>query len=293
MILFKIFQVLELTLNAFPYRARRTFFIALANFAYLVDKKHRKIVDINLDIAFKDTLTKKHRKDISKYCYKNIVLNLFQVMNKKNMKKEEISNLVTFENERIIEDAKKSDRPIIMITAHYGNWEIMNVGLAKLFEKTNVVYKKLNNPYFDRYLCDSREKFNTNMIEKRGALRALSSALKSKEPLSLLIDQNTSPKDGVEINFFDKIARQSAAPAQLARKYNAIIIPVFVTTNDEENYIMSFQDPIEVEHSHDAQKDILDATQKQADIIAAQIIKEPKFWFWCHRRWRTGNEELY
>jgi KDO2-lipid IV(A) lauroyltransferase len=214
-------------------------------------------------------------------------------MNKKNMNKEVISNLISFENESVIEDAKKSNRPIIMITAHYGNWEIMNVGLAKLFEKTNVVYKKLNNPHFDKYLCETRERFHTNMIEKRGALRALSSALKNHEPLSLLVDQNTSPKDGIEIEFFNKVARQSAAPAQLARKYNALIIPVFVTTDDEENYLMSFKEPIEVAHSEDAQKDILDATQKQADVIASQIKKEPKFWFWCHRRWRTGNEKLY
>jgi KDO2-lipid IV(A) lauroyltransferase len=131
------------------------------------------------------------------------------------------------------------------------------------------------------------------MIEKRGALRGITKAMKNKESLWLLIDQNTSVRDGIVVNFFNKDARASATAAQIARKYNAAIIPVFITSEDEKKYTVSFKELIEVEKTEDAKADILKATQAQSDAIESQIKQEPKFWFWCHKRWKTEDPEIY
>jgi len=79
----------------------------------------------------------------------------------------------------------------------------------------------------------------------------------------------------------------------LARKYNGIIIPVLMDTQDSQNYTVVVCDAIEVEHSDNGEDDILKATQKQSDVVEKMIREKPKLWFWCHRRWKTEHPEIY
>lgn len=90
-----------------------------------------------------------------------------------------------------------------------------------------------------------------------------------------------------------KSIRQTSTPAYLARKFNAAIIPVTIRTDDEENYTLMLFDEIPVEKTEDEQADIQKATQLQADWLTSLITKEPKFWFWLHRRWKNDHPEIY
>ena len=87
------------------------------------------------------------------------------------------------------------------------------------------------------------------------------------------------------VDFMGKSIRQTSTPAFLARKFNAAIIPVTMRTDDEENYTLMVFDEIKVQKTDDTEQDIQNATQLQADWLTSLITKEPKFWFWLHRRW--------
>jgi len=95
------------------------------------------------------------------------------------------------------------------------------------------------------------------------------------------------------VKFFGKDARQTAAPAFLARKYDALVIPLFMTDAESDKKVVTFYEPIEVDHTDDAVADILKATQAQADLLERVIKEDPKQWFWCHRRWKTEHPEIY
>jgi len=289
--LFNLFRVFNAFLSLFPASFRKQFFFSLARLAYIIDKKHRKVIGTNLDIA--GIKEKIQRKKIALYCYKNLLLNLFQTIRNTQISADEANMDIELVNTKVVEEANAQNRPIIFVTAHYGNWEMLGMALVKSVEKINIVYKKLNNDYFDQYLHNTRASNGVTMIEKRGALRGITKAMKNKESLWLLIDQNTSVRDGIVVNFFNKDARASATAAQIARKYNAAIIPVFITSEDEKKYTVSFKALIEVEKTDDAKEDILKATQAQSDAIESQIKEEPKFWFWCHKRWKTEDPEIY
>ena len=232
-------------------------------------------------------------EEIARYCYSNLALTLLQVMEDHDQPVDAIRPKVTIENESIVETAKKEGRPIIFVTAHYGNWELGGAALGSMVTPNSAVYKSLNNHYFDQYLRDARTRFNLSMVEKRGAVKQLAMALKSGKAISLLTDQNTSKRDGIIVKFFGHNTRVTAAPSFLARKYNAIIIPLYIRTDDDRNYKVTFYEAIEVNRSDDADADILEATQKQADLLESVIREEPKFWFWCHRRWKTEHPEIY
>jgi KDO2-lipid IV(A) lauroyltransferase len=86
---------------------------------------------------------------------------------------------------------------------------------------------------------------------------------------------------------------QTSAPAFLARKFNAAVIPVFIHTDDEKHYTVRFEPEVPVEQTEDAAADIQKATQLQSDVMEKVVREEPKFWFWCHRRWKTKHPEIY
>jgi KDO2-lipid IV(A) lauroyltransferase len=292
MIGYYFFLVIERILMLLPGVVRRSLFAALAWVAYHVDRKHRRVIGQNLDFALPG-LDASQKDQISRYCYKNLLRALLQVMENQYNRREELEKIVRFEGLDIVEQAKKSGRPIIFVTAHYGNWELGGAALGSLIMPVTVVHKALNNAYFDDYLHRARSRFDLSMVEKRGAVKQLAKVLKAKGSISLLTDQNTNEKDGIVVNFFGRDARQTAAPAFLARKYDALIIPLYIETDDDVTHKVTFYDAIEVSKTEHAEADILEATQKQADLLEKIIRKKPKFWFWCHRRWKTEHPEIY
>lgn len=293
MISFTLFRLFAFVLMLLPRAWRRNLFCALADTAYRFDQKHRRVIRANLDFAFDKSLSDEEVKDIGRYCYRNLALALLQVLENHRMSKKELGSKVSFMHEHYVDEAKESGRPIIFITAHFGNWEIGGPALGSQVIPNSAVHKALNNEHFSRYLKEARARFDLNMVEKHGAVKHLSKALKKGEAISMLIDQNTNRRDGIVINFFGKTARQTPAPAQLARKYNAVVIPLLIRTEDHENHTITFYKPIEVANSGDSAKDVLEATQKMADWLEGEIRKEPKFWFWVHRRWKAEHPEIY
>ncbi|MEA3373010.1 MAG: lipid A biosynthesis lauroyl acyltransferase [Campylobacterota bacterium] len=293
MIGYYLFLVFEKIVMILPRFMRKALFIGLANFAYLIDKKHRRVILQNLHFAMGQSCTAQEEEQISRYCYHNLLLNLLQIIENRTISKEEIGNRVTIENLAIVDAAKATGRPIIFTTAHFGNWELGGATISTQIMPIHVAHKALKNPYFEQYLHQARSRLDMNLVEKRGAVKQLAKALKAGEAISLLTDQNTSERDGIIVNFFGKTARQTAAPAFLARKYDALILPVYISTEDEEHYTLRFYEAIEVSKTDDAKADILEATQKQANLLELVIAENPKFWFWCHRRWKTEHPEIY
>lgn len=293
MILYYFFRTIEFLLMLLPYGARKAFFTALAALAYALDKKHRRVVRQNLDFAYDGAMTDAEAEKIARYCYRNLMLNFLQVIENRRITRQRQSEIVTFENREIFDRAKASGRPIILLSGHFGNWELGATAFASLVMPTVSIHKKLNNPYFDRYLLESRSRLGMRMIEKSGAVKHLTRALKNKEAVSLMIDQNINPKESIIVDFFGKEVTQTSAPAFLARKFNAAILPVFIHTEDERHYTIRFEEEIPVAKSEEVDADVAASTQLQSDLVEKIVRDEPKYWFWCHRRWKSKHPEIY
>jgi Kdo2-lipid IVA lauroyltransferase/acyltransferase len=291
--LYYVFKGLEFILMLLPFAVRKLFFTALASMAYAIDRKHRDVIRRNLEIAYgKDVDEAKVRK-VARYCYRNLMLNFLQVLENQRMTKARQAELVRFENRDVVDRARAAGRPVIFISGHFGNWELGATSIALQIMPTVSIHKQLNNPYFDRYLLASRSRLGMHMTEKHGAVKHLARALKKGEAVSLMIDQNINIKDGMYVDFFGQKATQTTAPAFLARKYNAAVIPVFIHTQDEKRHVVRFEDELVVPKTENAEEDIRIATQQQSDVVERIIKAEPEFWFWCHRRWKDGRPGIY
>ncbi len=265
----------------------------LAWLIYLFDKKHRKIIKTNLDFAYGKSMDETEKERITKKCYKNLVYFLADFIENQGITKEKLAKKITFENEEILKNALKNGEKIILITAHYGNWELIALSMGAFFGKLTGVGRVLENDHLDNILKKNREQFNIEMLKKNGAMKGMIQALKNGRILGLLVDQNTAEKEGVLIDFFGKKARQSHSTALLARKFDAVIVPAFITTNDYKNYKITFYDKITPIKSNDIDKDIKKLTQKQSDAIEKAIRKKPDEWFWFHKKWKNQYEEIY
>lgn len=289
--LYRFFLLFDTLLMKLPHRWRKKIFTALASFAHLLAFSRNRIIQANLDFAYGDELTPIEKKEIEHYCYRNLALNLLQVMENRHNTAEDLANQVTFENREMVDAYLSQNRPIIFISAHHGNWEIGAAALAALFTPTTSIYKGLKNEAFNPYLAEARTRHRLDLVEKTGAIKHLTRALKNNQSISLMIDQTSTKKYGVQVNFFGHLTYHNYIAAQLSRKYNTPIIALYIYTDDEENYTIRFEEPIEV--TGDDEQSIVDATQAQVNTLEKVIRDNPKFWFWCHKRWKTEFKEIY
>jgi KDO2-lipid IV(A) lauroyltransferase len=293
MILYYFFRGIEFLLMLLPFSLRKAFFVFLASLAYTIDRRYRAVVRRNLEIAYEGAIGEKEAETITRYCYRNLMLNFLQVLENRRMTAARQSRLVRFENRDVVEKARRDGRPVIFVSGHFGNWELGATAIASQIMPTVSIHKQLNNLWFDRYLLESRSRLNMHMTEKHGAVKRLTRALKKGEAISLMIDQNIRPRESIVVDFFGEQVTQTSAPAFLARKYNAAVIPVFIHTEDEEHYTVRFEEEVPVPNTDNAEEDIRIATQRQSDVMERIVRAEPKFWFWCHRRWKGANPGIY
>lgn len=285
--------IIENTLMLLPHRTRKAFFTFLAFIGYKTSKKYRRVVRQNLNYAFDNSMSEEEIDKITRYSFKNLFYNFLHLMEMRHLSREEIGSRITVVNKEEIERIHKEGRAVIYATPHYCAWELGAAGLALHVETIAPVYKKLKNSIYEKWLLDARARFGNTNLEKTNVVKPLIRLIKQGKASGILIDTNINEREGVMVEFMGKPLRMTSTPAYLARKFNAAIVPIHIRTDDKENYTIIIHNEIKVEKTDDVESDIQKATQLQANWLTSIIKKEPKFWFWLHRRWKNDKPEIY
>lgn len=288
---FRLFLLLERLLMTLPRSWRKAFFLFLAWLAHRLAPSRNRVIAQNLAFAFGGTLPEAETERIERYCYRNLLLNFLQVMENRRNRIEDFHKAVCFENREAVDALLAQGRSIVFISAHFGNWELGATALSKLIVPTTSIYKSFDRPEFNPYLLEARTRHGMEMIEKEGALKHLARTLKNGGCVSLMIDQASNARHGVAVDFFGHATYHSSTPASLSSKYKAPIVPLYILTEDDEHYTIRFEDPIEV--AGDDPETIVRATQMLVTTLERIIRAHPKFWFWCHKRWKGEFSEIY
>ncbi|MBD3792764.1 MAG: lipid A biosynthesis acyltransferase [Campylobacterales bacterium] len=290
--LYKIFALLAKLL---PKLVMDGILRGLSWFVYTVDGKHRHIIDANLKLAFGEHLTQAQRDRIGQHTFYNLLQNIIGFMGRNGYSKEKLLEKITFKNASIVENAIINNQKIIFITGHYSNWEMLPPLLTAKFGMTLVgIGRKLDSKVMDKVLIANREKYNVEMLYRKGAIKGGMKALKEGKALGLLVDQHLGAKQGgIEVTFFGHSVLHSPAASVLARSMDAVIIPVFISTENYDHYTVTFYDPILPIKTDNKEGDIVQMTQAQADIMEQVIRNKPDEWFWVHKRWKGCYLEIY
>lgn len=293
MIKYLLVLIFQKILLLFSHKNRIKFFTFVSKIVCNKLRRKTVVVTKNLKHVYGE-LPQAQIQDIQKSCYKYASLNVLTLLEAGSYNKDDVLQRTKFHNREYMDELLKANKPIIIVTAHYGNIELLGYLIGKAISSMVQVQRKLDNdPKLTEFMQTQRESYGMKIVERSGAVRSLVKALKNKQVISLVVDQHVNPSVGSLIKFLGKDAYQTNTPAFLARKFDAAILPVFMHYRDDFHYEILFKEPIYVDKTDDEQSDILKATQKQADVISEVINNDPTQWFWCHKRFKIKGKRIY
>ena len=195
---------------------------------------------------------------------------------------EELSKNIIVENQSILEQIKKNGKPVIFISGHFNNFELMAMHIEKSGIDLAAIYRPLNN----KYLNPTMEKIRKNYICKKQIKKGLSGTkeilryFKDGTSVALMIDQRVS--EGIKCNFFNNLAFTTTIPAQFVKKFQAKIVPVYIERKEGHQFKIKFYDFLEFSK----EQSIESITIKLNEILEKMIVKNPDQWIWSHNRWK-------
>ena len=244
--------------------------------------RSNKIIISNLTKAF-PKLSLQEKKNLSKKMWFNYGRILAEYMYIKYFReKEKFSNLITIENQNILEKIKKESKPVIFISGHFNNFELMAMQIDKAGIDLTTIYRPLNNIFLNPLMERIRKKYICKKQIKKGiaGTKELLQNFKNGSSIALMIDQRVT--EGIMCDFFGQKARTTTIPAQFVKKFNAKIVPVYIQRFDNNKFKLEFDGIIDFKSD-----ETLDAiTLKLNKILEEMILKNPDQWIWTHNRWK-------
>jgi KDO2-lipid IV(A) lauroyltransferase len=272
-----LFIFLEKLYKILPKKAYSLLKKILAYIFYLAATSRRKIVYKNIEI-----MTGKKDKKTAKKAFLHFMDNLFEFFDNLNLTKEELKKKVVFENVELVEQYLKKG-PVVFVTAHYGNWEIMPVAVGAFLTDVDVVARKLDCKKLNDIIEKSRKRFGVNVYDKRGGLKGLISSLKKNRSVGILVDQYPGDKKGIVTEFFGHQVRHTEVAAVLSKKFNLPIIVSYVEKNKDGVYVIKFTDAFYTD-------DIQESINRQAKATEMFIKRDISKWYLFHRRFRPWEK---
>ncbi len=289
-----LYKTFGLLLALLPRKATIKLMRGLAWFAYTVSKKHRHIMHNNLDLAFDNKLSNEEKKRIGIDAFINLIDTTFGIIYRDKMDKKKVIENVTFENEEIIKTYQRENKLFILVTGHYGNWELLSQSIAIKFDLTLVgVGRELDSKVMDNILIKNRERFNVEMVYKKGAMKGCIRAINKKKIVGILTDQHLPLGQSINVDFFDHKVTHTPLASILSRKFAIDLIPAYISTDDYENYKVTIHPPIKSLKTENQEEDLKSMTEAQAKVLEEVIRNNPNQWFWQHKRWKEFYKERY
>jgi len=257
---------------------------------YRLDKKRRNLTIANLTMAFPEknpeeivVLSKEVYTELSKTISEILLMFTGQFDVDKAIKnideaKEKLQNI-----------AQNSPNGVIIVTAHFSNWELAAHFLAKHGLPMLAIGREGNNKLIDQKITiPFRNKYGNRATSKDNAMLAMAKTLKKGDAVGLLIDQKAGQLNSVKVDFFGTLAETTLSVAMLKLKFNPLVVPIFIARDSDGLYEMIINTPIDyvADEIEGKEKKLEAMTLKYNQAIEEIIKKYPTQWFWMHNRWR-------
>ena len=236
----------------------------------------------NLSIAFPN-LSENEKKEIIKKMWANYGKIFSEYMFIKKFRKNlEFSNKIQVENQEEIEKIKHLGKPVIFISGHFNNFELMAMHIEKSEIDLAAIYRPLNNNFLNPIMEHIRKKYICKKQIKKGisGTKEILKEFKNGTSIALMIDQRVS--EGVECNLFGKKALTTTIPAQFIKKFNAPVVPIYIERLENESFKLKILKKIEFSE----EISIFEITKKLNEVLEKMIKSSPDQWIWTHNRWK-------
>ena len=189
---------------------------------------------------------------------------------------------IFIENKEELERIKKNSKPVIFISGHFDNFELMAMCIEKSGIDLAAIYRPLNNNFLNPIMENIRRKYICKKQIKKGisGTKSLLKHFKNGSSVALMIDQRVS--EGIKCNFFNNLASTTTIPAQFAKKFDSEIVPIYIERTKDNSFKIKIYNALNF--NKDDSIEII--TLKLNKVLEKMIITNPEQWIWTHNRWK-------
>ena len=197
-------------------------------------------------------------------------------------KNNQLSKHISIEGKEYLEKIKKNKQRVVFISGHFNNFELMAMQIEKAQIDCAAIYRPLNNPYLNKIMekIRIRDICKKQIKKGRSGTREIIKFLKEGTSIALMVDQRV--REGEKVSFFNHLATTTTIPAQLIKKYNCDLVPIYIERKNNINFKMYVSKPIKISKN----KSSTEITLFINKILEKMILKNVDQWIWTHDRWK-------
>jgi len=243
--------------------------------------RSKQTIEQNISFAFQES-DKEFKKDIINNMWKSYGKILAEYVFMKYFRKINSEKFLKIKGQQILEEIKHLKEPVIFVSGHFDNFELMAMHIEKSGVDLAAIYRPLNNNFLSPLMENIRKKYICRKQIKKGisGTREILKHFTSGTSIALMIDQRVS--EGIKSLLFRNEALTTTIPAQFVKKFNCKIVPIYIERENNENFMLEIMQPI----SFDNGETIENITLKLNQLLEKMIIKNPYQWTWSHNRWK-------
>ena len=243
--------------------------------------RSKKKILSNISKAFPE-IEEKNTELIVKKMWENYGRILSEYMFIKNFRNSKYKKFLTIEGQEILNELKDSKEPVVFISGHFNNFELMAMQIEKSGINLAAIYRPLNNIFLNKIMEKIRTKYICQKQIKKGGsgTRELLESFKNNYSIAIMIDQRVS--ESIKVDFFNQKASTTTIPAQLFKKFGSKIVPIYIERINGVYFKMTVSRPIILEK----ESTIEEITLKLNKWLEKMILINPDQWIWSHDRWK-------
>ena len=243
--------------------------------------RSKKVIEKNISFAFSNN-SKEFKKNIIDKMWKSYGKILAEYAFIKYFREQEPEKFLEIKGQEILEEIKFSKEPVIFISGHFDNFELMAMHIEKSGVDLAAIYRPLNNNFLNPVMENIRKKYICRKQIKKGisGTKEILKHFKSGTSIALMIDQRVT--EGMKSLFFKNYAFTTTIPAQFIKKFNCRIVPIYIERKKNENFMLEIMKPI----NFDNNKTTENITLKLNQLLENMIVRNPHQWIWSHNRWK-------
>ena len=201
----------------------------------------------------------------------------------KKFRNNKLNKYISIDGLEHLENLKNNNKKAVFISGHFNNFELMAMQIEKAGIELAAIYRPLNNIFLNKTMEKIRkENICKNQIKKgRAGTREIIKNLIEGKSIALMIDQRV--REGEKVRFFNNLATTTTIPAQLIKKYNCELIPIYIERKKSNYFKIYISKPIKVSKT----KSISEITEFLNQILEKMILKNIDQWIWTHDRWKS------
>lgn len=229
---------------------------------------------------------------IVRSAYENLGITLVELLAFPTYSSLQLEQIISIKNSHFLTDQHKKEESMLLLSGHYGNWELLAFGVAALVDiPFSIIVKQQQNSSSDKILNEYRVLKNNTVIPMHSAARSIIAKIKKGEAIAMLTDQAADPKKDIFVDFFGRPAVTYEAPAYLSIKYQIPIIFGVAKrlANGKYEVVLHKIEPTTDEVTADSVREL---TQQHTSLLEEIIREDPTQWSWQHKRWKYNPKDF-